>query len=283
MTAALFLFTGCKTAANDQKTVAPINNGLVVTVLDVGQGDAILIQSGGKTALIDAGIIAAGKELVKDLRGLEVKKIDHLFATHPHIDHIGGMKSILNTFKIGAAYDNNYTETDSKTYKYFLQTIADKHIKHKVLRAGDEIEVGSAKLKVLWPTDKFIKDTPDDVNANGLVMMLTYGEFRMLLAGDANMGTEEAMLKLYTKRDLRADVLKVAHHTSKTSSTQKWLSYVKPKDAIASYAKENKYGFPTKPTLNRIKNIGANYYNTADGGNVIVISDGKTYQIVTEK
>ena len=279
------LLVGCGSKADNKAQGKPITQKkMVVTVLDVGQADAILLQTEGKNILVDAGLSDNAESLVAELKKLGVKKVDILVATHPHADHIGGMNAVLKNFEVGKIYDSGQVTT-SKMYQKYLKTAKEKKIPFALLRASDRIEIGSdgAVLEVLGPQEPLLKDTRSDLNANSIVMRLVYKNFTMMLAADATSETETRILQAFAKDKVRSQVLKVAHHTSKYSNTDAWLEAVKPEVAIASYSKENEYGFPHQATLKRLSKVGAKYYNTADNGNVRVITDGENYQIKTDK
>ena len=279
------LLVGCGNKTDNKalgKTVA--QEKMTVTVIDVGQADAILLQTEGKNILVDSGLSDSADKLVAELRKLGVKKVDVLVATHPHADHIGGMNAVLKNFEVGKIYDSGQVTT-SKMYQKYLKTVKEKKIPFALLRASDRIEFGSdgAVLEVLGPQEPLLKDTRSDLNANSIVMRLVYKHFTMMLAADATSETEARILHAFAKDKVRSQILKVAHHTSKYSNTAAWLEAVNPEVAIASYSKENEYGFPHQVTLKRLSKVGAKYYNTADNGNVKVITDGESYQIKTDK
>ena len=279
------LLVGCGNKTDNKalgKTVA--QEKMTVTVLDVGQADAILLQTEGKNILVDSGLSDSADKLVAELKKIGVKKVDVLIATHPHADLIGGMNVVLKNFEVGKIYDSGQVTT-SKMYQKYLKTVKEKKIPFALLRASDRIEFGSdgAVLEVLGPQEPLLKDTRSDVNANSIVMRLAYKKFTMMLAADATSETEARILQAFAKDKVRSQVLKVAHHTSKYSNTDAWLEAVKPEVAIASYSKENEYGFPHQVTLKRLSKVGAKYYNTADNGNVRVTTDGESYQIKTDK
>ena len=279
------LLVGCGNKTDNKalgKTVA--QEKMTVTVIDVGQADAVLLQTEGKNILVDSGLSDSADKLVAELRKLGVKKVDVLVATHPHADHIGGMNAVLKNFEVGKIYDSGQVTT-SKMYQKYLKTVKEKKIPFALLRASDRIEFGSdgAVLEVLGPQEPLLKDTRSDLNANSIVMRLVYKHFTMMLAADATSETEARILQAFAKDKVRSQILKVAHHTSKYSNTAAWLEAVKPEVAIASYSKENEYGFPHQVTLKRLSKVGAKYYNTADNGNVKVITDGESYQIKTDK
>lgn len=280
------VLAGCA-VRNESKAAEPksaVAGQLTVTVLDVGQADAILVQKSGRTALIDAGLSENAEALVLKLRKLGVERINLLIATHPHADHIGGMVTVLKAFPVDTVYDTGQVTT-TKTYQKYLQTVKDKKIPFKLLRRGEVLALDeSTNFAVLFPEDQFLtKTSRSDLNANSAVLRLNYKQFSMLLTRDATSETEARLLALPDKEQLKVQVLKVAHHMSRYSTTTTWLKAVSPEAAIASYAKNNDYGFPHEQTMKRVGKTGAAYYNTADNGDVSVISDGQTYRITTEK
>ena len=284
LTICAFMLAGCAAAAKTNLVPAAASSKLTVTVLDVGQGDAILVQTDGKNVLVDAGPRENSGKLVRSLKSHGVTRIDILIATHPHADHIGGMGAVLEAFGVGKVYDTGQL-TAAKTYGNFLKTIKSKKIQLELLRAPSRIPIGreGAALEVIMPAEPFLQATRSDLNSNSAVMRLVYRNFSMLLAADATSEAEERMLAVCEAGKLKADVLKVPHHTSRHSNTVSWLETVKPEAAIATYARENDGRFPHRSTLKRLEKLGARYFNTADNGSVKVLTDGDKYEIRTEK
>ncbi|MEG0970377.1 MAG: ComEC/Rec2 family competence protein [Acidaminococcaceae bacterium] len=273
---------GC--GSSETAATSPPTKQAVVTVLDVGQADAILIQAEGKTVLIDAGLAKNSKELVAKLQQRAVGQIDLLIMTHPHADHIGGVPAILANFPVKAVYDSANPETTSKLYQNILRQIDKKKIAFHVLRAPGKIPLGEqVALEVLWPPQTLLQGTDSDLNANSIVLRLVYGDFAMFLTGDARKESEAGILAQHSREQVRAQVLKVGHHTSNTSTSKAWLAAVAPEVAIASYGADNDYHFPNKHTLKRLEQAKVKFYNTADQGDVTVTSDGHTYTVRTAK
>jgi competence protein ComEC len=249
---------------------------LRVSVLDVGQGDSILIQSpAGKTMLIDAGPSDAGSRVVADLKAKGITSLDAAVASHGDADHIGGYQAVLSQFPIAHFYDPGYPDTTS-TYEKLLTTIDQKSIKYTTPTAGQTIDLDpTLTIDVLSPDGKNVGGTND----NMLVLRLSYGRTSFLLAGDMPDTLEQRILSTLQP----TMVLKVGHHGSKTSSSAAFLNVIKPEVAIISVGAGNSYGHPSAETLTRLQAVGAKVYRTDMAGTVMVTTDGNTYTVATDK
>jgi competence protein ComEC len=255
-------------------------SGLTVKVLDIGQGDAILIQSGQDTVLVDGGDTHERDKLLQLLAREGVKEFAIVVATHPHADHIGGLEAVLDAYPVKKLIDSGQTHT-SKVFIDYLK----KAKKFEFVRAkpGDLYQLDEgARLEVLWPEEEFLRGTDSDLNNNSVVLRLTKGEFSMLLTGDIQKEAEMALLKI-SKGKLKNTVLKAPHHGSNTSSTAAFLRAVGAKAAVISCGRDNDYGFPKPAVLRRYGENGMKIYVTADDGTVTIVSDGKNYEITKEK
>jgi competence protein ComEC len=245
--------------------------------LDVGQGDSSLILFRDKVILIDAGEIDQGDRVVGDLKKLGVTRIDLLVATHPHSDHIGGMQKVLAAFPVGKALDSGMPSS-SVLYEHFLETLDKKNIPYVVAEQGQTIDIDPAlRILVLSPPKDRIGD---DLNTNSIVLRISYGTTSFLYAGDATTAAEEVMLKNGYPMD--AQVLKVGHHGSSSSSSKAFLSRVGPEVAVISLGKDNPYGHPHKETLTLLQAKVPDVYRTDVDGTVLVRSDGASYSVSTE-
>ncbi len=256
------------------QTEAPVSGEMVVSFIDVGQGDASFIcLPDGKTMLIDAGVSDAGKKLVKLLEASNCQKIDYLIATHPHADHIGGMKKIVESFEIGEIYMPR-ASTNTKTYEKLLESIAERGLKIKAARAGMQICPG---VEILAPNGAEY----ENLNNYSVVIKITNGNTKFLFMGDAEILSEDEILQ--GGYDVSADVIKVGHHGSGTSSGNTFVAAVGAKYAVFSVGTDNSYNHPHRFVVEKWKNAGAEICRTDERGTVTFRSDGKTLQMTTEK
>lgn len=253
---------------------------LEIHFLSIGQGDSILIRSpSGKTALIDAGPPAAARILKRYLRKLNVKKVNLFLVSHPHLDHYGGWKGVFRHFPVGVYIDPAFPYPSSY-YRKLLRYIKRKRIQSITARINQVLDLGGGvKLRVIAPSRPFLKRTRSDANSNSVVVRLEYKRLRVLLTGDAEMPTEFRLMRY--PQWLPSHILKVAHHGSHHSSSKKFLSYVRPKFAIVSCGKRNRYGHPHRDALTRLRNAAIETYVTARHGHVIARSNGKRLWIST--
>ena len=250
------------------------HGNLVVHFIDVGQGDSILIQTpAGKTMLVDAGPNDAGAAVVSSLKGLGIRSLDVVVATHPHSDHIGGMPAVLNNIPIKQFIDSGYPST-TPDYEEMLNIIDRKNIPFKTVSAGEIISLDpSLTINVLNPQKTFF----DNANDNSVVLRVGYGKTAFLLVGDAGFVAENAMIM--SGEDLGADVLKVGHHGSSSSTSPQFLNAVVPRIGVIEVGAGNSYGHPTATTLKRLSSAGVEMYRTDLDGTVSIVSDGSTVKV----
>lgn len=274
---------GCGNA-RQQEAAAPQQHQkqeLTVKMLDIGQGDAILIRTKEQVILMDTGDVDTRDQIVKILKNEKVEKIDKLIISHPHADHLGGAYAVLNNFKVGGVYDNGQPTTTA-TYRTYMKLIEKKKIPYQRLNADMTLDFGNqAVFKVFSPTVQEIKSEAD-LNSNSIVGKLSYGNFSMLFTGDCEADREKLLLKKYGQ-ELKSDILKSPHHGSKTSSNRNFLKMVAPEAALISVGAGNDYKHPHKVTLNKYKDLNLKVYRTDQDGMVTVHTDGETYQITKEK
>jgi len=250
---------------------------LSVYFLDVGQGDSTLFVVNGKTILIDAGEVDMGDRVVSDLRKLDVTRIDLLVATHPHSDHIGGMQKVLAAFPVGQVLDAGLP-IPSSIYEHFLETIDRKNIPYRVAERGQTIDVDPAlQVLVLSPPTQRIGDDP---NINSLVLRISYGTIDFLMTGDLGGEGEDALLR--SGYPLDAEILKVGHHGSSSSTSPAFLARVRPEMGVLFVGEDNPYGHPHQETLDLLKESGVMVYRTDRDGTVVVRTDGMSYSVKTE-
>ncbi|NPV92419.1 MAG: MBL fold metallo-hydrolase [Firmicutes bacterium] len=242
---------------------------LMLHVIDVDQGDSMLLQfPGGETMLVDAGTTGHGREVVSYLKSQGVKRIDYLVATHPHEDHIGGMSQVVREFEIGRIFMPRKT-TNTSSFERLLLAVRDKGLKIDTARAGVSV-VDQGELKVVFLAP--VKDSYEEINEWSAVLRIQYGSTAFLLTGDAQDMSEKDMMA--ARANLQADVLKVGHHGSHTSSSLSFLKAVSPKYAAISCGKGNDYGHPHRETLANLGRLGIGVYRTDLKGTIVFTSDG---------
>ncbi len=249
---------------------APANAALGITVLDVGQGDAIVLSSGGQYMLVDAGENGCGDDVVNYLKSRGVQRLAAVVGTHPHSDHIGGLDDVLDAIPVGKLYLSPRT-ADTETYEDALDAAARRGLTATAPAPGDKFTLGEAELTFLWPPKEY---KSNEVNDWSLVLRVTAAGYSALLCGDIEEDAERALLD--SGAALGCDVLKVAHHGSGTSSGKDFLKAVSPEIALISVGAGNDYGHPDKRTLSRLADVGAACYRTDKEGNITVYftSDG---------
>ena len=249
---------------------------LTLDMLDVGQGDSLLITTpNGQHILVDAG--TSKSSVANTLSRMGIQKLDLLIASHPHADHIGGMKSVIERFPVGGYFHSGDTHT-TRTYRNLEQTIQDQSVESRAAKAGQVFELGDgATMKVLWPGTLRLDGTRSDLNSNSVVLRIENGEDCMLLMGDAEEPTENAILRHNFQS---CDLLKVAHHGSRHSSTQRFLSAVDPSIALISVGDRNRYRHPGDATLSKLHRMEVDVYRSDLTGHVTVVSTGKGLKVV---
>jgi competence protein ComEC len=245
---------------------------LSVHFIDVGQGDAILIDSVDMDILVDGGRTSAS--VLAYLQGQGIADLDLLVATHPDADHIGGLADVLAQYQVNEIWVNGDTAT-SQTYQDFAAAVAAEGATVREPTRGYITEMDGLSIDVLNPTS----ERTGDSNEDSVVFRLVCGEVSVLLTGDATSDSEASMLAAGLTLD--SDVLKVAHHGSRYSTTAPFLAAVTPEDAVISVGAGNAYGHPAQETLDRLATAGATVYRTDQDGTVVLNSDCSTYSITT--
>lgn len=246
-----------------------------VHYIDVGQGDAIFIElPNSQTMLIDAGESSKGQIVINYIKSLGFSKIDYLLGTHPHTDHIGGLAQVINAFNIGKVYMPKAVST-SKTYENLLNTIAAKNLKINTAKAGiNVIQESNITADIIAPNN----DSYSSLNNYSIVLKIKYKDKSFLFNGDAETLSENEI-----KTDVSADVIKIGHHGSDTSSGQSFVNKVKAKYAIVSVGSSNRYDHPIQSILDRWQNSGTKIYRTDLSGTIIVTTNGTSIDIKTAR
>ena len=270
-------------------------SALSVYFLDVGQGDSIVISSPeGKVAIIDAGMGGGGYKkkdkaktvIIPFLKSKGIKKLDTAIMTHADFDHIGGFVYLFNDTKAGSEYPLEIKEfldpgQPHTTYLYqeVLKAVKERpEVKYRIAKRGDLIVLGEGvRAEAVAPDHIY-----DDPNNSSIVLKLTYGKISFLFTGDAEVESENAMVKKYGPA-LRSTVLKAGHHGSAKSSSSDFLKRVKPEVVVISVGEKNKFYLPFKEAMQRLEATGAKIYRTDYQGMITIFTDGETYTVTTER
>ena len=257
------------------------HSSLTVHIIDVGQADAILIQAPEANVLIDAGENGCGEQVVAYLKSQKVSYLDLVIGTHAHSDHIGGMDVVIEEMDIGKIILSDIPEESipsAKSYAKMLTAILKKGMSITEPNVGDTYSLGDgAKLQILGPAGVFT-----DLNNTSVVCRVTYGEHAFLFTGDCEAQGEASILNR-RGLDLSADVLKVGHHGSDSSTSDEFLQRVDPEIVLISVGSGNDYGHPASSVLEKLEARGIDIYRTDLCGNIIVTSNGRELKIKTEK
>ena len=256
----------------------------VVAVLDVGQGQAVLVLApDGSAALIDAGRSQTRiRESIQPfLDSLGVTRLDYLILSHPDQDHVGGMPEILESLVIDTWVDPGIPTTNQR-YEETIRIILERDIPAIQAQRGGELRLGDdVRLSILWPDQEFIfaGDQPDS-NENSAVIKVSVGTVGVLIPGDLEQRGER-MLVQQDDGALKSQVLVVGHHGSNTSSTPEFLNAVDPDIAIISAGADNPYGHPHDEVLQRFRFRATTLYRTDTDGTIIVTTDGQEVSVAT--
>ncbi len=316
-------FTGCGGQAKEESKPEPqaevaeevqnapaqnVNGDLKISMLDVGQGDAILIQTKNQNVLVDTSDTDERELLVSELEKLAVTKIDKLILSHPHADHIGSAKALINPsakelkanpylekISVSEVYDNGIAAS-SPLYKSYMKAIGAKGIAHHSLTTGDTLDLGGGvKFSVLYPTPEIVNAVNNggwksDPNNESIVGKLTYKKFSMMFTGDAEKQVETEILSNNKTADLKCDVLKSGHHGSYTASTKNFVAAVNPSVVVISAGpdeeRRNTYGHPHLEPLENYLEQGIDKKNilcTRWNGTITITSDGKNFSVAAAK
>ncbi|WP_404450418.1 MBL fold metallo-hydrolase [Sutcliffiella horikoshii] len=241
---------------------------LLVHFIDVGQGDAILLQTpNGSNVLVDTGPKDSSKKLLAYLKKVNVTSVDLLVITHPDFDHIGGIPSLLEKVPVKKILDSGKAHT-TLTFIQYKQYVWNNIVPVQYAKEKMKLDIDpELKIKVLNSGSE-----EKETNNASIVLHITYGEMKFLLMGDTEEQEEKRMSRKY---NLESTILKVAHHGSNSSSTTSFLKDVQPKIAVISAGEDNDFHHPHLPVLNRLIESGADIYNTAESGSIVFSTDGK--------
>lgn len=245
---------------------------LEVYFIDVSQGDSILIKFADEAMLIDGGEKIESKKVINFLKSKNVSKLKYIVATHPHSDHIGGLADIINIFETENIIMPKVT-SNSKTFENLVTAIKNNNINVITAKKGYEFKLGESELMILSPISKEY----DDLNDYSVVIRMVYKNASFLFTGDAETLVEKEILDNYTS--LSADVLKVPHHGSDTSSSIEFLNVVRPTVCVISVGKDNKYNHPKSEIVSRLNLYSKYIYRTDENGDINMYTDGNTIKM----
>lgn len=266
---------GAGTALAAGSTGAAQAGTLTVTWLDVGQGDAAVIQCGGQAMLIDGGKPEKSSYIYAWLQQHDLRYLDVIVATHVDADHIGGLSGALNYASVGTAYCPVTTGT-TETFQSFVKYLAQRGKQITVPTAGETFALGGAQVQILGPLRR-----AEDSNDNSIVLKVSFGATSFLFTGDAERAEEQDLLNAGV--NLQSTVLKVGHHGSDTSTSYPFLRAVAPQYAVISVGTGNSYGHPTEAVLSRLRDAGVTTFRTDMQGEITAVSDGQTVNFSTAK
>lgn len=258
----------------------PVGDGeyIEIHVIDVGQGDSILVSTSAGYMLIDSGPSSAEQDLKNYLDEMDVEKIEYAVFTHPDADHIGNADMILTDYTVSNVIMPGHSKT-TQTYRNMIDAFNASGAELIAPEPSYEFEMGAMTVTILGP----IEDNYKSTNDYSVVMRLDFGETSFMMTGDAEEVAEEDILGRFGTDVLDCDVLKVGHHGSSTSTTKEFLDAVSPELAVISCGEGNKYGHPHAETLSKLTAASAEIYRTDEWGSVVLVSDGTDITVQPKK
>lgn len=264
-------------------------SNLQITFLDIGQGDATYMKfENGEDMLVDCAIDARILEALGRVMDWKDREIDYLVVTHPDLDHYGGCEEVMNRFEIKHVVYNGLKKEDSKLWKSFNAAARLEGEYREITQSTDWV-IASTTLTFLYPdheisVDSKIPGRKIDTGSNdtSIVMKIIHGNTSVLLMADAEDALEKYLIETYGE-ELDADILKLGHHGSDTSSGEDFLEVVSPVDAIASAGIDNSYGHPSRRVLKRLSRVSSTAWRTDEQGDIIVVIGENEYSVSTKK
>jgi len=254
----------------------PVDGQVIIHIIDIGQGDSILIETSAGFMLIDAGESSEEDTLKKYLRKMGISTLSYLVLTHPHTDHVGGADMILEEFKVeNIIYDNYNDSYGKKEFTELVSLINTEGANIVDPKQGDKFFMGDAEFTVLYATDDS-ESLSSDVNDYSIVLRLDYGESSFVFTGDATTAVEADIIETFSRFELDCDFLKSGHHGSTTSSGKKFIDILTPEIVAISCGEGNRYGHPHADVLETYSKAKSTVYRTDLSGSLVFVSDGKT-------
>ena len=266
----LFITSGCNLPELLGDNYAADYNGLTVSFIDVGQGDATLIECGNEAMLIDAGLYSEKESLVSYITRRGIRNLKYCVATHPHSDHIGAMDEVIYRYDVDTLV-YPLCDDGSENMNYLFDACDERGVSYLNPNPMDTLTLGDATFTVLSP-EPYAEY--GNLNNNSIVLKMEYGNTNWLFMGDAEKEVEKELLN--QDINLSADVLKCGHHGSSTSSDVSFINAVSPEVAVISCGKNNDYGHPHRETLSTLNKREIEIYRTDQLSSIIANSDGET-------
>lgn len=265
-----------ETHSGDTGDLLPEGSTFEVHYIDVGQADSSFIECNGHTMLIDGGNVDDSSLIVSYLQQENIDYLDYVVCTHAYEDHVGGLSGALATIQVGTVYAP-ITGATTKAYSNFKNKVKEQGLEITHPTVGETIELGSSDVQFIGP----ITEDYEDINNTSIVLRVTYGDTSFFFTGDAERESEQDILN--SEYNISADVLKVGHHGSASSTTYPFLREIMPRIAVIQVGQGNSYGHPNVNTISRLEDAGAAVYRTDLNGTVIIKSDGENLTVETEK
>ena len=238
---------------------------LMLYMIDVGQADCFLLVQEDQTALVDCGTRSTGKDAVEYLKSIGITKLDYVFGTHPHDDHMGGMYDIITSFEVGKIIvpEVEAGEVTANWYMKLVKELETGNYEVEHVNVGDVHKLGHANMKVIGP----INEPNGNTNNYSTVLKVSFGEMDIIMTGDAETEVEKDILS--SGENVNAEILKVGHHGSDTSTSEEFLDAIDPEYALISSKVGNKYEHPIKSTMDKFEERKIQVYRTDENGTVV--------------
>lgn len=262
------------------------DENLHVVFCDVGQGDATLVSWRGAQMLVDTGPGGKVKDCLDENLPFGDRKIEVVVATHPDNDHVGGLDEVLEGYEVERLVINGVKGRNEASERV-VELVEREEIEVRVAEAGERVVMGEVELEIWWPEveqgtvlgwkgeDYGLEEEEKEMNKDSIVGLLSWGDFEVLLTGDIGQAEELALRRRGVLKEV--EVLKVAHHGSKFSSSKEFLEKVRPKEAVMMVGKKNVYGHPAEEVLIRLEAVGSRVWRTDEMGEIEIVSDGERY------
>lgn len=268
------LVTGCAWETTENNTTAR-ESSFEIYFIDVGQGDAACVLCDGRAMLVDGGNKSSSSIIYSFLKSHDVNYLDYIIASHPDADHVGGLAGALNYASVGTAYCT-VQEFDSEPFNDFTKYLKLQDREITVPTSGDVFYLGSAKVTIVYPQEGEIEG-----DNTSIALRIEYGQTSFFFAGDCESQDEAVIIQ--SGYSLKSNVLKVAHHGSRYSSTNEFLNAIQPDYAVISVGGDNQYGHPTNEVLSDLQDRGVTLFRTDIQGTVHCISDGRSIRFEVER